>query len=181
MHRSGIVPPLRLCFFMWLVFTIEFYLRLDLGNFGIYPRDLYGLIGVFTAPLLHGSFNHLMSNTIPLLVLGGALYFFYPRLASNVFLQAYFFTNMLVWIFGRSYIHIGASGLVYAIASFLVFFGIFKRNFKSVFISLIVIFFYGGMVYGILPYDSRVSWESHLMGVIVGFVSAYLLGKNKNY
>ena len=181
MNQSGIVPPLRLCFFMWLAFTIEFYLGYDLGKFGIYPRDIKGLIGVFAAPLLHGSFNHLMSNTIPLLALGATLYFFYPKLASRVFLYAYFFTNLLVWVFGRSYIHIGASGLVYGLASFLFFFGIFKRNFKSVVISLAVLLVYGGMAYGIVPYNSRVSWESHLMGAVVGFVSAFLFSRNRKY
>lgn len=166
---------------MWLVYTLEFYTRYDLGKFGIYPRDIKGLIGVFAAPLLHGSFNHLMSNTIPLLVLGATLYFFYPRLASRVFLYAYFFTNLLVWIFGRTYIHIGASGLVYGLASFLFFFGIFRRNFKSVLISLGVLLVYGGMVYGVFPSNTWVSWESHLMGVLVGLVSSFLLSKNKKY
>ena len=162
---------------MWLTFSVEFYLGFDLGKFGIYPRDLNGLIGVFAAPLLHGNFNHLMSNTIPLLILGSTLYFFYPKIASWVFLYAYFFTNLLVWVFGRPYIHIGASGLVYALAAFLVFYGIFRRNFKSVIISILVILVYGGMAYGILPFNSQVSWESHLLGAVVGFVAAFLFGK----
>ncbi len=173
MYKSGIVPPLRLCFFMWLVFSIEFYLHMDFGYLGIYPRDLFGLIGVVMAPLLHGNFNHLASNTIPLLVLGGSLFFFYPRIASRVFLQAYFFTNILVWVFGRPFYHIGASGLIYALASFLVFYGLFKRNFKSVIISAIVIFLYGGMAYGLFSFDERISWESHLMGAIVGLSTAF--------
>ena len=84
---------------------------------------------------------------------------------------------MLVWVFGRPFYHIGASGLIYALASFLVFYGVFKRNFKSVIISAIVIFMYGGMVYGIFTLDQRISWESHLMGAIVGFVSAYTFSK----
>ncbi|MEQ8906829.1 rhomboid family intramembrane serine protease [Ekhidna sp.] len=178
MHKSGIVPPLRLCFFMWLVFTVEFYLKVDLGYLGIYPREVSGLIGIVMAPLLHGNFNHLASNTIPLLVLGGTLFFFFPRIAQRVFLQAYFFTNLLVWIFGRPFFHIGASGLIYALASFLVFFGLFNRNFKSVIISASVIFLYGGMAYGLLSFDDRVSWESHLMGAVVGLVTAMLL-RNK--
>ncbi|MEO9484666.1 MAG: rhomboid family intramembrane serine protease [Ekhidna sp.] len=177
MHKSGIVPPLRLCFFMWLVFTIEFYLEVDLGYLGIYPRSLTGLIGVVMAPLLHGNFNHLMSNTIPLLVLGGSLFFFFPKIALRVFLQAYFFTNALVWFFGRPFYHIGASGLIYALASFLVFYGLFKRNFKSVIISAIVIFSYGSMATGLFSLDERISWESHLMGAIVGLVSAYTFSR----
>lgn len=179
MGKSGIVPPLRLCFFMWLVFTIQYYTGFDFGLFGIYPRSITGLIGVFSAPLVHGNFNHLISNTIPLLVLGGSVFFFYPRIATRVFLQCYFFTNMLVWIFARPFLHIGASGLVYALASFLIFFGFFRRNFKSVLISGIVIFFYGGlMIYGLFPLDDRVSWESHLMGAIVGLVTASTLAKS---
>ena len=179
MHKSGIVPPLRLCFFMWLVFTIEFYLKIDLGYLGIYPREITGLVGVIMAPLLHGNFNHLASNTVPLLVLGGSVFFFYPVIASRVFLHAYFFTNILVWVFGRPFYHIGASGLIYALASFLVFFGLFKRNFKSVIISAVVIFVYGSMAYGIFPLDDRISWESHLMGAVVGLVSAFTFSKSR--
>jgi membrane associated rhomboid family serine protease len=164
---------------MWLAFSLEFYFSLDLGWLGVYPRDLYGMIGVFTAPLVHGNLSHLISNSAPLLVLGVSLYTFYPTLADRVFYQGYFFTNLLVWIFGRSFYHIGASGLVYSLAAFLIFHGFFKRNFRSVIISIIVIVFYGGLVYGLFPYNNRVSWESHLMGVIVGWVNAYLLGKKK--
>ncbi|SNS71177.1 Membrane associated serine protease, rhomboid family [Ekhidna lutea] len=178
MYKSGLVPPLRLCFFMWLVFTIEFYLSVDLGYLGIYPREITGLVGVVMAPLLHGNFNHLVSNSIPLLVLGGSLFFFFPAIAHRVFLQAYFFTNILVWVFGRPFFHIGASGLIYALASFLVFYGLFKRNFKSVIVSAIVIFLYGGMAYSLLSFDDRISWESHLMGAVVGLVTAMLL-RNK--
>ena len=178
MHKSGIVPPIRLCFFMWLVFTIEFYLHVDFGYMGIYPRQITGLIGIVMAPLIHGNFNHLVSNTVPLLVLGASLFFFFPAIATRVFLYAYFFTNVLVWIFGRSFYHIGASGLIYALASFLVFFGLFNRNFKSVIISAIVIFSYGGMAYGLFSLDERISWESHLMGAVVGLVSAYTFSKN---
>lgn len=164
--------PLRLCFLMWLLFTIEMYVGLDLGYLGILPRNLSGLIGVVTAPLIHGNVNHLVSNSIPVLVLGGTLFFFYPQIAQSVFLKAYFFTGLLVWVFGRPFYHIGASGIVYALASFLVFNGLFHRNFKSVLISLVVLIFYGGMAYGLVVLDSRISWESHLMGAIVGFAAA---------
>ena len=179
MPKSGIVPPLRLCFFMWLVFTVEFYLPVDFGQLGIYPRHLTGLVGVALAPLLHGDFNHLASNTIPLLVLGGSLFFFFPEIARRVFLQAYFFTNLLVWVFGRPFYHIGASGLIYSLASFLVFYGIFKRNFKSVVISAIIIFSYGSMAYGLFSFDDRISWESHLLGAVVGLVTAYTISKTR--
>lgn len=166
---------------MWMVFTIEYTIQVDLGDLGIYPRKLEGLLGILFAPLIHGNFHHIMSNTIPLLVLGASLYFFYPKYAPRVFYQSYFFTNALVWIFARPYVHIGASGLVYSLASFLVFFGLFRRNFKSTIISLLVILFYGGMIYGIMPSQASVSWESHLMGTIVGLVSAYVISLFSKY
>lgn len=177
MSKSTYLVPIRLCFIMWLLFYLEMTFQYDLGFLGIYPRSVYGLIGIVTAPMVHGSLNHLISNTIPLLVLSGSLFFFFPSIASRVFFQAYFFTNLLVWLFARPYHHIGASGLVYALASFLIFYGFFKRNFISVVVSLVMLFFYGGLVYGVLPTNSYVSWESHLMGALVGFTTAYLITK----
>lgn len=163
---------------MWLTYSLELLLNIDLGGFGIHPLKRSGLIGIFAAPLLHGSFNHLIGNTVPLLILGSTLYYFYSKLASRVFLYSYFFTNILVWLFARTeHVHIGASGLVYAIASFLVFYGLFRKNFKSVLISIIVLFIYGGMAYGVIPQNDGVSWESHLLGAIVGFCTAFLFGR----
>ncbi len=173
MGRSSITPPLRLVFFMWLVYSIQVYMFIDLGFFGILPRSLKGLLGVFTAPMIHGSLTHLISNTFPLIFLGSTLYIFYDRIASTVFVQAYFLTNTLVWIFGRPFYHIGASGLVYALATFLIFFGIFRRNVRSIIISLIILLVYGGLIYGIFPYDNRISWESHLFGAMTGLGIAY--------
>ncbi|MEQ8470428.1 MAG: rhomboid family intramembrane serine protease [Marinoscillum sp.] len=152
---------------------------MDLGFLGILPLKWRGLIGVITAPLIHGSIEHLVSNTFPVLFLGAAVYIFYDRIAPQVFLQCYFFTNILVWVFGRPYYHIGASGLVYALASFLIFFGIFRRNPRSIIISLIVLLIYGGLIYGIFPQNEFVSWESHLMGFLVGIGAAFTMSKLK--
>ncbi len=180
MGRSSIIPPLRLVFFMWLVFTIQLYSHTDLGFLGILPRTLPGLIGVFTAPLIHGNTAHLISNTFPVIFLGSTIYLFYSRIASLVFIQSYFLTNLLVWIFGRSFYHIGASGLVYALASFLIFFGIFKSNIRSILISVIILIIYGGLVYGIFPFNNNISWESHLFGAVTGIGVAYGMSKIKN-
>lgn len=178
-YRSSIIPPLRLVFLMWLFFSIQLYIKMDLGFLGILPLKWRGLIGVITAPLIHGSIEHLVSNTFPVLFLGAAVYIFYDRIAPQVFLQCYFFTNILVWVFGRPYYHIGASGLVYALASFLIFFGIFRRNPRSIIISLIVLLIYGGLIYGIFPQNEFVSWESHLMGFLVGIGAAFTMSKLK--
>lgn len=173
MGRSNIIPPLRLVFFLWLIYSIQTFFFVDLGFLGILPRSLRGLLGIFTAPLVHGSLTHLISNTLPLLFLGSTVYIFYNRIASSVFIQSYILTNVLVWIFARPFYHIGASGLVYALATFLIFFGIFRRNFRSILISLVIMLIYGGLIYGIFPHNDRVSWESHLFGALTGVGIAY--------
>jgi membrane associated rhomboid family serine protease len=160
---------------MFAVFTIEGYFHLDLGFLGIYPLSWHGLIGIFTAPFIHGSPSHILSNTLPLLILGGILFFFYPEISNRVFLHCFFFTNILVWTFGRPFYHIGASGLVYGLAFFLISFGLFRRNIRSIVISAGVIMLYGGLVYTVFPLDERVSYESHLFGAITGLVTAYTL------
>jgi membrane associated rhomboid family serine protease len=174
------VIPLRLVFLMWLFFYLEFLTSIPFSIYGVVPRTLLGLIGIVTSPMLHGSFLHLVSNTVPLLFLGSVLFFFYHRIGTSVFLRAYFWTNILVWFFARSANHIGASGLVYALAFFLIFFGIFRRDLASIFISIIVMLLYGGVFYGVLPTDPNVSWESHFAGALVGISTAITYSKKKN-
>lgn len=178
LNRSSIIPPLRLVFLMWLIFSLETLLQQDFGFLGILPRTTKGLLGLFTGPLVHGNITHIISNSVPFLFLGSTVYFFYNRVASQVLMQCYFFTNILVWFFGRDFYHIGASGTVYALASFLISIGLFRRDLKSILISTIIIIFYGGMVYGLSPSNQSISWESHLMGTIVGIVTAYILRKS---
>lgn len=176
---AGLNVPLRLVFLMWGIFFLEGYFDIDLGVFGIWPRRIFGLIGIFASPMLHGSVMHLVSNTVPLLFLGMTLFYFYDRVARQVFFHCYFTTGFLVWVFARPSIHIGASGLIYGLASFLVFFGIFRKDFKSLFISALIIFVYGSMVYGVFPSQPGVSWESHLLGAIVGAVTAMVIARKK--
>ena len=165
---------------MWLAFSIQFFYQIDLGFLGIKPRSLWGLIGIFTAPLIHGNYMHLISNTFPLLFLGTVLFFFYDRIGTIVFVRCYLITNLLVWIFSpRVSYHIGASGLIYGLASFLIVYGLLRQDFLSLLISIAVIFAYGGIFYGIMPMDPRVSWESHLAGAMVGTVTAFNLTDKK--
>lgn len=173
------VVPFRLVFLMWAAFYLELMLGLPLSLFGITPRTLHGLIGIFTAPLIHGDILHLISNTIPMLFLGVVLFFFYKPIGGQVFFRSYFWTNTLVWLFARPANHIGASGVVYALAFFLIFFGLFRRDFLSIFISMVVLILYGGVFYGVLPTDSRVSWESHFAGALVGIGSAITFSRKK--
>jgi len=174
------VVPFRLVFIMWLVFTIEYMYQIDLGWLGILPRTFQGLTGILLAPMIHGSLSHLISNTIPLLFLGSLLFFFYPGIGGIVFFRCYIITNILVWIFSpRISYHIGASGLVYGLSAFLIFFGLIRKDFWSLFISIIVFLMYGGIFYGVLPTDSHISWESHLAGAVVGSVTAFNLKDHK--
>lgn len=175
MRGASLLFPIRFLFLMWLGFSIQFYGGIDLGFLGIYPLSIPGLIGIFTAPFVHGSAGHILSNSLPLLILGGILFYFYPRIALRVFLQCFFFTNILVWLLGRPFYHIGASGIVYGLAFFLISFGFFRRNFKSLVISVLVIAFYGGIAYTVFPLNERISYESHLFGAITGVVTAFTL------
>ncbi len=164
---------------MWLVFFLERITLMDFSAFGIYPRTLIGIIGIGVAPLIHANYMHIVSNTLPILFLGATLFYYYPKIAGTVFLRAYFLTNFLVWLVARgANAHIGASGVVYGIAFFLIFFGLFRRDIVSLVISLIVILFYGTLFYGVLPTaDPRISFESHLFGALVGTWTAYSLRK----
>ena len=171
------VFPFRFVLILWIIFLIEMLTPFDFSVLGIYPRTVHGLIGIFCAPLIHGSLMHILSNTLPLLFLGTILFLFYDRIAYRVFFQGYFYTNILVWVLARPAYHIGASGLIYCMASFLIFFGLFRNDLRSILISVLILIFYGGLVYGIMPVMPGVSWESHLMGGITGFVLASGLAK----
>lgn len=175
------VVPFRLVFIMWLVFSVEFFYGYDFSFLGIRPRTLQGLIGIFVAPMIHGNYMHLLSNTFPLLFLGSLLYFFYERIAGVVFFRCYFYTNILVWLFSpRVSFHIGASGLIYGLACFMICYGLLRQELVSFFIAVVIILIYGGaLFYGVIPNDVRVSWESHLAGALVGAVTAFNLASKK--
>lgn len=176
LSRSVVVPA-RLVILMWAVFFVEITWFIDLSFLGIIPRSLSGIQGILCGPLLHGNFWHLTSNTIPLLFLGTTLYFVHEKKADVVFFYCYFLTSLLVWLFARPSIHIGASGLVYGLAFFLIFYGFFRKDFRSLFISCLVLIMYGGLFYGLLPVQRGVSWESHLLGAFVGFFLALRYGR----
>jgi membrane associated rhomboid family serine protease len=183
MQRTSLLAsaaiPLRLVFLMWVIFFVGFAHFLNLGSFGILPRTAYGVFGILVSPLIHGDFLHLLSNTIPLVFLGTMLFYFYDRIGRIVFLRAYFWTNICVWLFARPASHIGASGIIYGLAFFLIFFGIFRRDFLSLLISIVTLLMYGGVFYGILPGDPSVSWESHFAGALVGIFTAVQLRNKK--
>lgn len=165
--------PLRFVGLLWLIHLVQVALGMDLGYLGLYPRELFGLRGIITTPLLHGDWAHLLSNSVPLLMMGTLILFFYRRVAMGTFIMVYLLTGILVWAFGRSVFHIGASGLVYGLVAFVFWTGIFRRNIKSIVLSLIVVFYYGSMFLGILPGQEGISWESHLLGAVAGIFAAF--------
>ena len=169
---SMIIPGL-LVFFMWLIKIIEVLFEVDLSRFGIYPLTTQGLPGILFSPFIHADFKHLFNNSLPLFFLSVALFYFYSEVAVRVLISTYFITGLLVWIAGREAWHIGASGLVYGLASFLFFSGIIRRYFRLVALSLLIVFLYGSMVWGLFPgIYKNVSWESHMLGFFSGVVLA---------
>jgi membrane associated rhomboid family serine protease len=172
MLLSMMIPGIFV-FFMWLVKIIEILFNIDLTNLGIYPLSLKGVPGILFSPFIHANFGHLFNNSLPLFFLGTALFYFYSEIAVKVSLWTYFLTGILVWLAGRDAWHIGASGLIYGLASFLFFSGIIRKYFRLVALSLLIVFLYGSMVWGIFPnIYKNVSWESHMLGFISGIILA---------
>ncbi|NNF20894.1 MAG: rhomboid family intramembrane serine protease [Saprospiraceae bacterium] len=159
---------------IWIVHVWTQATGISLSRYGVFPREPDGLIGILTAPLVHGSWEHLISNSAPLFVTATMISFFYKRVAIPSFFFIYLLTGASVWLFGRSVYHIGASGVVYGLVAFIFWSGIFRRNIKSIILALIVIILYSGYLGGILPLKEGISWESHLMGGIVGIIVAYI-------
>jgi membrane associated rhomboid family serine protease len=169
---SMLIPGIFV-FLMLMVRICEILFSVDLTTLGIYPLSLRGLPGIIFSPFIHSGFDHLFSNSLPLFFLGTALFYFYSEIAVKVLLWTWFITGALVWIGGRDAWHIGASGLVYGLASFLFFSGIIRRYFRLVALSLLIVFLYGSMVWGMFPdVYKNVSWESHLLGFISGIILA---------
>jgi membrane associated rhomboid family serine protease len=164
--------PVFFVFILWLVKFCEIVFDYPLYNLGVYPRHIKGIIGVITAPLIHADFGHLISNSIPLLVLGAGLFYYYRTVAYKIFFLILFATGFWVWVSARPSYHIGASGVVYGLATFMFVSGAIKKNMSLAAFSLVVVFLYGNLIWGVLPVIPHISWESHLMGAIAGIVMA---------
>jgi len=176
--KRGVYITLSFVLLLWVIKSIEWANQVDLGNLGILPRTLGGSIGIITGPLIHGDIYHLVSNSIPLIILGLGLFYFYHNIALEVFIWIYLASGFWVWIIGREAYHIGASGIVYGLMMFLFWGGILRKNPRSLAISLIVFFLYGSMIYGLFPIDDTISWESHVMGSLAGiFLAIYFRKK----
>jgi len=173
---SSMLVPMLLVAILWLVRGADMLFDLDLNQYGLYPLQAKGLRGIFTSPFLHADLAHLFANSLPLLVLGSFLFYFYRDIAWMILALIYLITGAWVWVFARGgAAHIGASGIIYGLASFLFFSGIIRRETGLMVLTLLVTFLYGGLIWGIFPQlfpNQPVSWESHLMGLISGLVLA---------
>ena len=178
---GSLIVPLLIVAVMWVVKVYEVSNGVNLGRWGVTPQSLHGLLGIFTLPFLHANWEHLLSNTVPILVLGTALYYCYPTLANRVMLITYLASGLITWCIGNpDSTHIGASALVYGLNLFLITSGFIRGNRLLIVVSLIMVFLYGSFIWGMIPslaIPQNISWEGHLSGAIIGVLLAVFLRK----
>lgn len=172
LNLNFLILPVYIVLVMWLVFWFEVRWSYGLNHYGILPGSISGLRGILFGPFLHGSLKHLFNNSIPLIVLISALFSFYPKQALRILIIGALFSGLGTWLIGRPAYHIGASGVVYMLASYLLFQGLFSKNLQLISISLIVVFFYGSLIWYLFPVDPKISWEGHSSGFAVGIILA---------
>jgi len=176
--RSIFILPALFILVLFVVEWIEHSYGMRFAKYGVLPRTLEGLKGVLLSPFIHSDWKHLTNNALPLFVLTATLGFFYKGIAKEVFLWSWLMSGLWLWAIGRPSFHIGASSLLYALASFLFFSGFIRKNTKLMSISMFVVFLYGGMVWGIFPMKKHISWEGHLSGALAGLILAYWFKDN---
>ncbi len=173
----AILVPLTLVVIMYLVKIIEFIIDVKLTQLGVYPLTTEGLPGILLMPFIHGSWDHLIANTAPMLVLGAALFYFYESISFRVLLGIWVLSGIWVWFGGRSSWHIGASGIIYGLSGFLFVSGLIRKDTRLAALSLIVTFLYGSLIWGVFPdffpKEKNISWEGHLGGFIAGTIMAF--------
>ena len=177
---KSLIFPTLLLVVMWLVKLIEYNWNFNFANMGIMPLKAQGLIGIITAPFIHENIQHLISNSVPLFLFSLTLFYFYKGISGKVFVLIYLIVGICVWLSAREAYHIGASGIVYGLGSFLFFSGIIRRDSRLAAITLVISFLYGSMVWGIFPDffpEKNISFESHLWGLVSGVLFAIFYRK----
>lgn len=176
-QSKSIYIPVISVFVLWFIYFIEIRFGFNFNKYGIFPQTFNGLKGVLFSPFIHSDAKHLFNNSIPLLAMLWSLYYFYSKIANKVFIIGLLLTGILTWSFARPSYHIGASGVVYMLVSFIFFSGILRKYYRLIALSLAVVFLYGSMIWYIFPVEERISWEGHLSGFLVGFIFAILFRK----
>ncbi len=171
-------PVFNFVVVIWVIQLMNFLLSYDPNQwFGLEPRDFGGLIGIPMSPFLHAGFQHAAANTVPLLILGGMAAMAAPNRYYEATIIIVLLGGLLVWLLARggNRVHVGASGLVFGYFGFIVALGIVERSFRAIVFAAAAAMLYGGLIWGVLPTDSRVSWESHLFGALAGAAAAWML------
>lgn len=169
--------PLYFVLFLWMVYWFEITFQISLNKYGILPRDFVGLRGIIFSPFIHSGVAHLYHNSIPLFLFLVCLGYFYRDLSWKIIFYGMILVGLMTWVIGRKSYHIGASGMIYMLFSFILFSGIFRKYYRLIAVSLTIIFLYGSMVWYILPIKEEVSWEGHLSGFVVGLIFAWIFRK----
>jgi len=165
-----LIIPAGFVLLLWLIFGFDYMFNLDLARFAVEPRTLQGLVGVLFFPLLLGSLEHIVANCTSVFVLLVATRYIFPSIFLRVFAISYLLPGLLTWIIGRPALHLGASGMIYALVVFLFISGVIRVNRYLLAISLLVVFVYGSLFWGLFPIEQSISWEGHLSGAFTGFV-----------
>ena len=175
---SIIFLPLLFVIIIWCVKIIEYVFNFSLIHFGVLAKEFSGIKGIIFYPFIHSDWDHLLNNTFPVFILLIMLFSFYRKIAIQIFSYLFLISGSLLWLIGRpeSY-HIGASGIIFGLASFLITSGIIRKNPKLASISLLVIFLYGSLIWGIFPFRINMSWEGHLSGFLTGILLAIFYRK----
>jgi membrane associated rhomboid family serine protease len=175
---TSLILPVGFVFLLWVIKISEIIFNLNFTALGILPRSVVGIPGILLSPLIHANIKHLFLNSLPILFLGTGIIYFYRKSSYKVILIIYFGTGLLDWLFARKAYHIGASGIIYGFVAFLFFSGIIRRDTRAIALALLVTFLYGSLIWGILPLDNGISWESHLFGSIMGIFCAFIYKKS---
>lgn len=173
--NSVVVLPLLAVLSIWTVYWFEIRFQVNFNDFGIYPRTLEGLRGIVFSPFIHSSVEHLYNNTIPIAILSASLAYFYRNIAIKVLLWGILLSGAITWLIGRPSYHIGVSGLIYVLVSFIFFKGILSKHYRLVALSLMVVFIYGSLLWYIFPVEDGISWEGHLGGFLTGIFLAFVM------
>ncbi len=165
---------------IWLVYFVDVQFHMNLYRFGNHPLHSNGIVGIFLSPFIHSSSDpgHILNNTLPTFILFWMLFYHYRIIATKSLVFIWIFTGLGLWVLGRDSYHIGMSSIIYGLSAFLTFSGFFRKSLRVAGISLLVIFLYGSMVWGIFPIKEGISWEGHLSGLTAGVIAALIFRKS---